>query len=109
MPTVADLIGIPAPKGIDGISYLPTLLGRGWQRKHRDIYYEFYEQGGKQSILTRDGWKLIRLHAFDPAADAVEELYRLTDDPAETTNLIHQYPAVATRLRRRLDAEHTPQ
>lgn len=108
MPTVADLLDLPAPRGIDGISYLPTLLGHGRQHRHRSIYYEFYEQGGKQSILTRDGWKLIRLGAFDTATPVHEELYNLHLDPAETTDLIHLYPTVAARLRRHLDAEHTP-
>ena len=107
MPTVAELIGVDAPDGIDGISYLPTLLGREGQQEHDGIYYEFYEQGGKQSYLSADGWKLIRLQTQTPAA-TYEELYNLSVDPAETTNLIHQYPDIAARLRLYLDAQHTP-
>ena len=108
MPTIAELIGADAPTGIDGISYLPTLLGKDGQKEHENIYYEFYEQGGKQSLLTADGWKLIRLHAFDDVP-AVEELYNLIVDPAETTNIIHLYPEQAARLRQLLEESHTPQ
>lgn len=106
LPTIAELVGEEAPEG-DGISYLPTLLGKEEQRKHDCIYYEFYEQGGKQSVLTPDGWKLIRLHAFDDKP-VVEELYNLLDDPAETSNLARQNPDVAERLREMMDACHTP-
>ena len=29
MPTMCELIGAPAPANIDGLSYLPTLTGKG--------------------------------------------------------------------------------
>lgn len=106
LPTMAELVGEKTPEG-DGISYLPTLLGKKGQKKHKSIYYEFYEQGGKQSVLTPDGWKLVRLHAFDDEP-ATEELFNLLDDPAETTDVAQQYPAEATRLRTLMDASHTP-
>lgn len=106
LPTVAELMGEEAPDG-DGISYLPTLLGKEGQKKHESIYYEFYEQGGKQSVLTPDGWKLVRLHAFDDAP-ATEVLFNILDDPAETTDVARQYPTEADRLRLLMDASHTP-
>ena len=46
------------PQNIDGISYLPTLTGKGTQKEHDCIYYEFFEFGGKQSIMTPDGREL---------------------------------------------------
>lgn len=55
------------PQNIDGISYLPTLTGKGTQKEHDCIYYEFFEFGGKQSIMTPDGWKLVRLEVSDPS------------------------------------------
>ena len=66
-------------KGIDGISYLPLLTGNGEvSRSHEYIYYEFYEQGGKQSIL-KDGWKLVRLN-MSKSEKLKEELYYLPDE-----------------------------
>ncbi|MEJ2051497.1 MAG: arylsulfatase, partial [Calditrichota bacterium] len=34
MPTAAEIAGLPAPKNIDGISFLPTLLGQNNQKEH---------------------------------------------------------------------------
>ena len=40
MPTFADLVGIRAPEGIDGISFLPALLGESGQTKHDHLYWD---------------------------------------------------------------------
>ncbi len=48
----------------------------------------------KQSIMTPDGWKLVRLEVSD-SSKTYEELYNIYTDPAETTNVIKQYPDVA--------------
>lgn len=60
LPTIGELVQADIPQNIDGISYLPTLTGKGTQKEHDCIYYEFFEFGGKQSIMTPDGWKLVR-------------------------------------------------
>ncbi|MFV1967798.1 MAG: arylsulfatase, partial [Pirellulaceae bacterium] len=41
MPTIAEVTGCEPPEGIDGISFLPTLLGRSDQKKHEFLYWEF--------------------------------------------------------------------
>lgn len=47
LPTVCDIVNLKLPEGVDGISYLPTLLGEeDRQLQHEYIYYEFYEMGG---------------------------------------------------------------
>lgn len=96
LPTVCDIIGVRTPQDIDGISYLPTLMGDlNHQEKHTYIYYEFFEQGGKQSIL-KDGWKLIRLNVLKGMMK--KELYYLPNDIGEERNLISQNPAKAEEL-----------
>ena len=98
-PTVCDLIGSQAPKDIDGISYLPVLKdNESSQHKHDYLYYEFYEQGGKQAIL-KDGWKLIRLN-MDSQDRLVEELYFINEDIGEKHNLIDLHPEKAEELRK---------
>ncbi|WP_025069071.1 arylsulfatase [Bacteroides gallinarum] len=106
LPTVSDLLQVEVPAVCDGISYLPTLTGKGRQEKHSCIYYEFFEAGGKQSIMTPDGWKLVKLQVAIPEK-TYEELYNLRVDPAETTNVIKQYPQVATRLRNMMTEQRT--
>ena len=98
LPTIGELVQADIPQNIDGISYLPTLTGKGTQKEHDCIYYEFFEFGGKQSIMTPDGWKLVRLEVSDPSK-TYEELYNIYTDPAETSNVIKQYPDVAKKLK----------
>jgi arylsulfatase A-like enzyme len=107
LPTVCDIVGADVPAGTDGISYLPELLNNGKaQKKHDYIYYEFFEQGGKQSILRADGWKLIRLQVSNPKKMS-EELYNIQSDPAEWVNVIQQYPDIADALKKEMDTQRT--
>ena len=106
LPTVCDIAGINTPDDIDGISYLPTLLGKGTkQKKHEYIYFEFYEGGGKQSIL-KDNWKLVRLNLLNPDK-LKEELYYLPDDIGETNDLSAQHPEKVSKLRNLLKEVRT--
>ena len=98
LPTIADITGCEAPDNCDGISFLPTLTGKGTQKEHEYIYHETYERGGKQSII-KDGWKLVRLNMKHPQ-EIVEELYNIIQDPSEQTNLIEQYPKKTNKLRK---------
>ena len=66
-------------------------------RSHEYIYYEFYEQGGKQSIL-KDGWKLVRLNMSKPEK-LKEELYYLPDDIGEQHDLLKENPQKVEELR----------
>lgn len=106
LPTISDLLQVEVQQSIDGISYLPTLTGKGKQKEHNYIYYEFFEAGGKQSIMDTDGWKLIRLEVSTPTK-MYEELYNIYKDPAETTNIIKQYPEVAKELREKIPSQRT--
>lgn len=107
LPTVCDIVGAETPKGVNGISFLPELLhDNRSQSKHDYIYFEFYEQGGKQSILSADGWKLIRLQVGNPKK-TYEELYNLKFDPGELANVITQYPGIADKLRAEMAAQRT--
>ncbi len=106
LPTVCDLVGATAPADINGISYAPTLLGKGKQGVHDHIYFEFYEAGGRQSILV-NGWKFIRLNISNPK-QYKEELYYLPDDTGEENNLITTYPAKAAELNELAQKSRTP-
>lgn len=88
LPTVCEIVDVPLPDGVDGISYLPTLKGRGEQHKHDYLYWEFHEEGGKQSIL-KDNWKLICLNVGKPKQRY--ELFNISTDPKELRDVSAQY------------------
>lgn len=99
LPTVCDIVGEEPPKGIDGISYLPTLLGdTASQKKHAYLYWEFHEQGGKRAIRRGD-WKAIQLQV-NTAPNGPIALYDLGMDIAEENDLAGQYPEKVEEFRK---------
>ena len=95
------------PEDIDGLSMLPTLLGKSRrQRKHRFLYWEFHEQGKKQAIRMGD-WKGVRLNVGqDP--DGPIELYHLDVDPGETTDLASDHPEIVAQIAGLMRTARTP-
>jgi arylsulfatase A-like enzyme len=103
--TACELAGIEMPVEHDGISFVPTLKGQQ-QKKHLYLYWEFYEQGGKQAI-RHDNWKGIRLNV-GADRNAPIALYNLENDPGESVNVADQFPKVAYLLERYIEDAHTP-
>ncbi|HWK56572.1 MAG TPA: arylsulfatase [Parapedobacter sp.] len=104
MPTFVELTGAPSPRYSDGISFLPTLLGQGHQPQHTYLYWEFHEGGGRQAVRMGK-WKGVRLNAKE-TPDAPVALYNLQVDPAETTDVAVEHPAIAMRLRQMMEEAH---
>ncbi len=106
LPTFTELAGIEKRPATDGISLVPTLLGKGNQSVHDYLYWEFHEKGGRQAV-SRGDWKALRLEANDPARTTVE-LYDLSKDPQESDNLAETYPEKTAELVRLMDQAHRP-
>lgn len=87
-PTVCDLAGAPPPLGLDGTSFLPTLLGQAGQRPNPLLYWEFHEGGFSQAVLMDGRWKAIR----NKRRDNPIELYDVAVDTGETVNRAAQQP-----------------
>ncbi|MBW3630869.1 MAG: arylsulfatase [Gemmatimonadetes bacterium] len=102
LPTAAEIAGARTPKGKDGLSYLPVLLGRE-QPRHPHLYWEFYEGTPAQAVRLGD-WKGIRRPAFTGEF----ELYDLRSDPAERRDLAASQPEVVRRMARIMAQEHVP-
>ncbi len=104
LPTLCDLAGIDAPEGMDGMSMRPILSSDPRRRPvWRDaVFAEYY---GKQNWrvpirMVRTGtWKYVRYARYG------EELYHLTADPHELTNLATtaEHRTTRQRLADRLD------
>lgn len=105
MPTLAELTGAEISENIDGISFLPTLLGKGEQNQHDYLYWEFHEQGGRMAVRTGD-WKGVRLNVnTDPEGKI--ELYNLSKDPGETNDVANEHPDMVNRIRDFMKQAHS--
>lgn len=105
LPTLAEIAGVSVPEATDGISFLPTLLGKA-QAKHDHIYWEFYEQDGKKAVRW-ENWKLIEL-GIKPGRTPDTLLYNLAEDLGETTDLSAEYPDLVKTGFAKMEASHTP-
>jgi arylsulfatase A-like enzyme len=101
LPTVAEVVEQPAPPGLDGISILPTLTGKGEQKEHEFLYWEFHEGGTKQAVRHKD-WKAIR-----QAPGAKLELYDVAKDPGEAKNVAAENPAIVEKIEAYLKTART--
>ena len=104
MPTLADLAGasVHVPKDVDGISIVPTLLGKGRQRTHECLYWEWpdynwrkkaYNPAGLKQAVRHGQWKLVRHRQDKPW-----QLYDLSTDLAEKNDVAKDHPAVVSKL-----------
>jgi arylsulfatase A-like enzyme len=96
--TACAALGVPVPEHIDGVSFLPTLLGQPEPEPARDLYFVRREggaaYGGKTIEAFRRGdWKLLQDSPFAPL-----ELYDLKSDPRETTDLARKERQVFNQL-----------
>jgi arylsulfatase A-like enzyme len=87
---------------IDGLSFLPTLLGKPGQQTHEELYFCRREgnhryQGLTTQALRRGDWKVLQNSPFAPI-----ELYNLKNDPAETQDLAARNKPVFADMTRRL-------
>jgi arylsulfatase len=107
LPTLCELAGAEPPKDIDGVSILPTLLGRPGQKTHDFLYWEFpgAGYGGQQAVQAGD-WKAVRQNLAKGVIKT--ELYDLAKDPNETRDLADRNPDVLKRLEAILRDQHTP-
>ncbi|MDR8393989.1 arylsulfatase [Aliifodinibius sp. S!AR15-10] len=95
MPTFVDVSGGQYPKEyknmqihpMEGVSLLPIFLGDSISR-NEPLYYNWNEG----SAIQTERWKLVRWGND-------WELYDMTNDRTETTNLIEEHPDIAKKLK----------
>ncbi|MGJ8643816.1 MAG: arylsulfatase [Luteolibacter sp.] len=105
VPTFTELAGVDAPDDIDGISIIPSLLGKGEQIDHSYLYWEFHERGGR--IAVRKGkWKAVKYNHFKDSGSHVE-LYDLSNDRSETKDVSGDYPEIVQELVKLMKEAHT--
>ena len=107
-PTLADLCGLPAPAGLDGVSLKSFVEDPAAPMKKAAISQ--YPRGGAvtgnrplMGYSIRDAhWRLTVWRDRGDGSIAATELYDEQNDPAETKNLAGANPDVVARLRQLL-------
>jgi len=94
MATLAALAGVSnaVPEDTDGISVVPTLLGKGEQKKHDYLYWRKAIRMGK--------WKGV-------GTPGELALYDLSKDRGEEDNLASKHPEIVARLTRFMEEAWT--
>ncbi len=104
MATAAELAGLDCPAGLDSVSFVPTITGQPEKQQQAEyLYWEFYEQGGKQAVRAGK-WKAIRM----PMLTGKTQLYDLNQDLGEQHDVAEKHPDIVERLEQMMDAAHRP-
>ncbi len=76
------------------------------QKTHQALYWEFHEMKGRRALRMGD-WKLVQ-YGLQAGAHGKAELYDLSADLAETTNLAARHPQRVKEMLERMDASRSP-
>lgn len=110
LPTACEVADVEPPNNIDGISYLPTLLGKTDQKKHDYLFWA--SQEGETSIGMRmEDWKLVKYrpkkNRNKKVANQPEDwrLYDLTQDIGEENNVASENPEIVAKMKYLLEQD----
>ena len=117
LPTACDLAGTEPPSGINGISYMPELLGYK-QPKHEYLYWEYFryhygwqpgDEGPRNSLVSQavrmGNWKGIRTNILKDLQEPLL-LYNLEEDPREENNMAGLHPEIIEKIRQIMKTAH---
>ncbi len=104
-PTIIELLGVQSHfknKKIDGLSLKPLLNGEEASLNRKNLYWHyphFYPTTQPVSAIRQDKYKLLHFHIQNRY-----ELYDLTTDQGERTNLMKKHPKVGEGIKNELEA-----
>lgn len=104
LPTACEIAGIQIPGNTDGISFLNELTGKP-QKKHESLYWEYPVNSGKLAMRYQD-WKAVMPNLRDNPNKI--ELYDLSVDPAETTDIAAKHPEIISLITEMMKSSHQP-
>ncbi len=106
MPTLVGVAGGRVPEGLDGVSLLPTLRGRG-QGARPFLYREFSGYLGYQVVMM-ERWKAVRwnLSSKKGTQPGGWELYDVVADRSEEKDVASEHPEIVARAKEIAAREH---
>jgi arylsulfatase len=103
LPTLCDVAGVAKPADTDGISFLPTLLGKKNQPSHEYLYWDFPEYDGQQAVRLGP-WKGMRLKM--QKGNTVLQLFNVETDSKEQIDVAAQNPDIVKKVLDIMNSEH---
>ncbi len=103
LPTACELAGVELPDNIDGLSYLPTLLGENDRQQHHEYLYWASLEGATSIGVRMQNWKLVqyrpRRNQKTPAAGSNDwRLYNLATDIGEKQDIAKEHREVVEKI-----------
>ena len=96
LTTLAEIVQGETPEGKDGISYLPTLLGKPQESLHEFVFINNqFNRLGARALITQEGFKLVEADR----KKGLFQLYNIRNDNEERSDLAAEYPEMVTRLK----------
>ncbi len=106
---LATLLELGSAKKVasDGISFLPTLLGKTKKQVSHDfLYWEFAEKGG-QIAIRMGKWKGVKVDLIKHPKNPWQ-LYDLISDEGEQNDIGHKHPKILKQFDEFVKREHRP-
>ena len=97
LATFAEIVDQPLKSPTDGVSMLPTLIGKGEQQAHDHMVWEL---GGQQAVRSGD-WKVYRRNGGKAS------LFHLGDDVGEKNDLAASNPEKLAELSKLFETART--
>jgi len=97
LPTACEIAGVTPPTEIDGISYLPTLLGETEKQKQHEYLYCASSEGETSVGMRMGNWKLVQYRKNNDW-----RLYDLAKDIGEEKNIAKENSKVVDEMLRLL-------
>jgi len=102
LSTLAEIVNVEAPAGKDGISYLPTLLGKPQNSLHEFVFINNnFAAMGTRALITQEGFKLVEANR----KEGLFQLYNVHDDNEERVDLAAKYPEKVQQLKQIMKQE----
>ncbi|EON78377.1 Arylsulfatase [Lunatimonas lonarensis] len=106
MPTFAEVAGIEVPAQSNGVSFLPSLVGRP-PTPREYLVWEF-NMYGRPSTNFRQSVRIGNMKGVRYGVDSKMELYDLSQDISESVDISAQYPMLVREMEEIVLKEHLP-
>lgn len=93
LPTSLAAAGGPLPSNLDGVDLIPYLTEWKRRRPHKYLFWKWH----RGSVVRKDEWKLARSN------DGLVDLYDLSKDIGEMTDISEDHPRLVRKLTTALD------